>query len=105
VEPDIWKIEGIDDRADCERIAAQARSDGRDQVSCVVLGRGADDEKVFHWLRQGAGVPGYIGFAIGRTIWWDAVKSYLAGDLTRDQAAEKISVKYRECISVYESAS
>jgi myo-inositol catabolism protein IolC len=105
VEPDIWKIEGLDKREDNERIAAQTRSGGRDQVGNVVLGRGANDEKVFHWLRQGAGVPGYIGFAIGRTIWWDSIKGYLAGDLTREQAAEKISDKYRECIGVYEQAN
>ena len=53
VESDVWKIEGVDERADCERIAAQCRADGRDGVVCVVLGRGADDEKVDHWLRQG----------------------------------------------------
>jgi len=105
VEPDIWKIEGIDTREDCQRIAAQARSGGRDRVSCVVLGRGANDEKVHHWLRMGAGVPGYIGFAIGRTIWWDALKGYLDGSLDREQAAERISAKYRENIEVYESAA
>ncbi len=40
VEPDIWKIEGIDKREDCERIAQQVRSGGRNEVACVVLGRG-----------------------------------------------------------------
>lgn len=103
VEPDIWKIEGIDKREDCERISEQVRSEGRDGVVCVVLGRGADDSAVDHWLKQGAGVPGYVGFAIGRTIWWDAVKSFLAGDLSREAAAEKISENYRRFIDVYNS--
>ncbi|HEX2234166.1 MAG TPA: DUF2090 domain-containing protein, partial [Thermoleophilaceae bacterium] len=74
VEVDIWKIEGIDSQEDCEKIAATCRRDGRDGVVCVVLGRGADDAKVEHWLKQGAPVDGYAGFAIGRTIWWDALK-------------------------------
>src|ERR687891_604015 len=65
VEPDIWKIEGIDRREDCETIAATTRAGGRDGAACVVLGRGADDAAVDHWLRTGSGVPGYIGFAIG----------------------------------------
>ena len=39
VEPDIWKIEGIDDRESCNEIAQLVRRDGRDRVSCVVLGR------------------------------------------------------------------
>src|ERR671922_1852848 len=61
VEADIWKIEGIDTQEDCERISETCRRDGRDGVICVVLGRGADDAKVEHWLRQGAPVEGYAG--------------------------------------------
>jgi myo-inositol catabolism protein IolC len=105
VEPDIWKIEGIDRREDCERIAEVARRDGRDDVACVVLGRGANEESVIHWLRQGAGVSGYIGFAIGRTIWWDPLKAHLGGEIDRAQAARAISGNYRRMIDVYSSAS
>jgi myo-inositol catabolism protein IolC len=102
VEADVWKIEGIDRREDCEMIARTARRDGRDGVACVVLGRGADDAAVEHWLRQGAGVPGYIGFAIGRTIWWDQLKGYLDGSLPRDEAAKQIAANFRHFIDVYE---
>jgi len=105
VEPDVWKIEGIDTREDCERIAGAARRDGRDDVSCVVLGRGANEDAVVHWLQQGAGVPGYIGFAIGRTIWWDALEAHLAGRTDREAAARTISENYRRMIEVYSSAS
>jgi myo-inositol catabolism protein IolC len=105
IEPDVWKIEGIDQREDCERISELVRADGRDNVVCVVLGRGADDNAVDHWLRQGAGVPGYVGFAIGRTIWWDALKGYLDGSVDRDEAAKRISENYRRFIDVYTSAS
>jgi myo-inositol catabolism protein IolC len=104
VEPDIWKIEGLDARADCEETAALVRADGRDGVVCVVLGRGADDDAVDHWLRQGAPVDGYIGFAIGRSIWWDALKGYIEGGLRRDDAAAQISANYRRFIDVYKSA-
>jgi myo-inositol catabolism protein IolC len=105
VEPDVWKIEGIDAREDCERIAATARRGGRDGVSCVVLGRGADDAAVVHWLQQGAGVAGYIGFAIGRTIWWDALKDHLTGQTDRATAAKVISENYRRMIDVYRAAT
>jgi len=100
-EPDIWKIEGIDKREDCETISAGVRSGGRDGVVCVVLGRGADDAAVEHWLRTGAGVPGYIGFAIGRTIWWNPLKAFVDGESERDDAAAKIAGNYRRMISVY----
>jgi myo-inositol catabolism protein IolC len=105
VEADIWKIEGIDDRPQCERISEQVRSGGRDGVVCVVLGRGADDAAVEHWLRTGAGVPGYIGFAIGRTIWWDALKAYVDKESDRGKTAEIISERYRHMIDVYRSAA
>jgi myo-inositol catabolism protein IolC len=104
-EPDIWKIEGLDRREDCEATAELVRSGGRDGVACVVLGRGADDSAVDHWLQQGAGVPGYVGFAIGRTIWWDALKGYLDGSLPREDAAKQIAANYRRFIDVYESAA
>lgn len=101
VEPDVWKIEGIDRREDCEAIATQTRMGGRDRVACVVLGRGADDTAVDHWLRTGAGVPGYIGFAIGRTIWWNPLKEFVDGTATREDAAARISASYRRFIDVY----
>ena len=63
-------------------MAAQARRDGRDAVRCIVLGRGADDARVDGWLRVGAVADGFIGFAIGRTIWWDR-SAMLAGDADR----------------------
>jgi myo-inositol catabolism protein IolC len=105
VEADIWKIEGIDTAEDCERIAQTCRRDGRDGVICVVLGRGADDDKVDHWLRQGAPVDGYAGFAIGRTIWWDALKGFLDGDLEREDAAEQIAAKYLRFVRLYDEAA
>jgi myo-inositol catabolism protein IolC len=103
VEPDIWKIEGIDRREDCERIARTARGGGRDGVVCVVLGRGADDDAVDRWLRSGSGVPGYVGFAIGRSIWWDPLKAYVDGAAPRSEAAERIGANYRRFVQVYEN--
>ncbi|HEY0417465.1 MAG TPA: DUF2090 domain-containing protein [Gaiellaceae bacterium] len=107
VEADIWKIEGIDDREACDEIAHLVRREGRDRVSCVVLGRGASDEKVDEWLRAGSGLEGYIGFAIGRSIFGESVKAYAAdpGGFDRDAAVEKIARSYLRFIEVYEGAA
>jgi myo-inositol catabolism protein IolC len=104
VEADIWKIEGVDERADCERIAAQCRAGGRDRVVCVVLGRGADDDKVDHWLRQGAPVEAYVGFAIGRSIWDNPLKGFINGSLSREDAAAQVADNYLRFVEVYASA-
>jgi myo-inositol catabolism protein IolC len=106
VEVDIWKIEGVDERADADRLAEQTRKgEGREGVVCVVLGRGASDEKVEHWLRQAAPVEGFVGFAIGRSIWWDALKGYLDGNLERAKAAEQVADKYLHFVQVYDEAA
>jgi myo-inositol catabolism protein IolC len=104
IEVDIWKIEGVDERSDCEMLVKQARSGGRDGVVCVVLGRGADDAKVDHWLEQAAPVDGFIGFAIGRSIWWNPLKQYVDGKIERSEGARQIAENYSRFVKVYERA-
>ena len=103
IEVDVWKIEGVDDRADAALLAEQARSgEGRQGVTCVLLGRGASNEKVEWWLEQAAPVEGFIGFAIGRSIWWDALKGFLSKELEREAAAAQIAENYLHFVEVYE---
>jgi myo-inositol catabolism protein IolC len=105
IEVDIWKIEGVDARSDCEMLAAQARTgENREDVVCVVLGRGANDAKVDHWLAQAAPVQGFVGFAIGRSIWWDPLKAYVAGKIERSAGASQIAENYLRFVNVYERA-
>jgi myo-inositol catabolism protein IolC len=105
IEVDVWKIEGVDAREDAEALAVQTRSgEGREGVVCVLLGRGASDDKVDHWLRVAAPVEGFVGFAIGRSIWWDALKGFLDGSLDRDAAAEKVADNYLRFVKVYDDA-
>jgi len=101
IEPDIWKIEGIDAREDCEVIAQQCRVAGRDHVGCVVLGRGADQDAVDRWLRTASGVPGYQGFAIGRSIWWEPLKGFVDGSLARESVSAQIASNYARFVKVY----
>ena len=105
IEVDIWKIEGVDAREDAEMLAQQTRSgEGREKVVCVLLGRGASDDKVDHWLRVAAPVDGFVGFAIGRSIWGDALKGFLDGSLDRDAAAQQIGDNYARFVRVYQDA-
>ncbi|HTJ91685.1 MAG TPA: DUF2090 domain-containing protein [Pararobbsia sp.] len=104
VEPAVWKIEGLDERDDCERVVESARRGGRDTVGCIILGRGADDRKVASWLETAAGVEGFIGFAVGRTSFWDPVADYEAKKIDRSEAAERISKRYREWVDIFERA-
>jgi myo-inositol catabolism protein IolC len=102
VEPDVWKIEGLDRRKDCEKIVAAARRGGRDKVGCIILGRGENDQKVREWLAIASGVPGFIGFAVGRTSFWDPLVNWLAKKITREDAVNEIVRRYQEFVGIFE---
>ena len=103
VEPDIWKIEGLDRPGDCERIVAVARRDGREKVGCIILGRGEDEQQVRKWLTVAAGVEGFIGFAVGRTDFWDPLVSLRGGKITRDAAVAEMARHYREFVDIFQA--
>lgn len=104
VEPDVWKIEGLDRREDCERIVTAAHRAGRDQVGCIILGRGENDQKVHDWLTIASGVKGFIGFAVGRTDFWQPLVDFRAQKISREAAVAEIARRYREFVGIFESA-
>jgi myo-inositol catabolism protein IolC len=104
VEPDVWKVEGLDRHADCEAVVAAARRDGRTRVGCIVLGRGADEAGVLSWLATAAAVPGFIGFAIGRTSFWDPLVGLRDCNLSREAAVARIADRYIEWIRAFTAA-
>ena len=104
VEPDVWKMEGLDRRDDCAKMVAAARRGGRDKVGCIILGRGEDDKKVHEWLATAAEVEGFIGFAVGRTDFWEPLVSYRAEKITREAAVAEIARRYQEFVGIFEKA-
>ena len=103
IEADVWKIEGLDSAEDCAKVVAAAHRGGRDKVGCIILGRGEDDKKVREWLSVAAGVPGFIGFAVGRTTFWDQCVGLRAGKITREAAVAEIARRYREWVDTFEA--
>jgi 5-dehydro-2-deoxygluconokinase len=104
IEPDVWKIEGLEHRKDCARVVAAAREGARDAVGCIVLGRGEDEASVRKWLATAAAVPGFIGFAVGRTTFWNALTRWRSGTATREQTVAEIGRRYREWVDIFEKA-
>jgi 5-dehydro-2-deoxygluconokinase len=104
VEPDVWKIEGLDRREDCEQMVKVAKAGGRDTVGCIILGRGENDEKVSEWLATAASVPGFIGFAVGRTDFWQPLVDWRAKKTSREAAVNQIATRYREFVDTFEGA-
>lgn len=104
VEPAVWAIEGLTTRGDCERIVEAARHDGRESVGCIVLADAASDAQMHSWLGIAAGVEGFVGFVVGRTVFWDAVAGYRARALTRTAAVAQIAGRLREWVDTFERA-
>jgi len=104
VEPDLWKIEGLDRREDCAAVAETARRDGRVEVGCIVLGRGEDERHVHTWLSTAAGVPGFLGFAVGRTTFWGPLVAWKDRKIAREAAVAEIARRYRQWVDVFERA-
>jgi 5-dehydro-2-deoxygluconokinase len=104
VEPDVWKIEGLDRRDDCAAVVTAARRDGRDKVGCIILGRGSNEAGIINWLRAAAPVPGFIGFAVGRTSFWDALVALRDNKTTREKAVETIADRYVRWVRTFEDA-
>ena len=102
VEADVWKIEGLDRREDCEKMVAAARRGGRTKVGCIILGRGEDDRKVHEWLQTAAPVPGFIGFAVGRTAFWEPLVGWRDKKTTREAAVDEIARRYRDFVDIFE---
>ena len=104
VEPDIWKVEGLDRHEDCVKLVAAARRGGRDRVGCIVLGRGEDEQKVREWLSTAASVKGFVGFAVGRTDFWDPLVAWRDGKTSREIAVSAVANRYLEFATLFEGA-
>jgi myo-inositol catabolism protein IolC len=103
VEPDVWKVEGMERREACADFVAAARREGRHSVGCITLGRHENEQKVRAWVATAAGVRGFIGFAVGRTTFWDALVDWRVNRITRAAAVEEIARRYREWVDIFET--
>jgi myo-inositol catabolism protein IolC len=101
VEPDVWGVEGHG-REECEKVVAAARRGGRDRVGCIILGEAENQDTVRGWLTTAAGVPGFIGFAVGRTIFWGPLSRWMSRETTPKAAVAEISQRYRDFVNIFE---
>jgi myo-inositol catabolism protein IolC len=93
VEPALWKVEGLETTEAALQVADQVRAGGRD-ADLIVLGRDAPAERLNHWLAVAAQVEAFVGFAIGRSIWEDAIRGWRQGHLDDAQTSEQVTRSY-----------
>ena len=94
IEPDVWKLEGINDLGSFDGVARQVRAGGRDKAGIIILGRGENAGQVDQWLTIAAQVPAVIGFAVGRTTFWEPIVKHKNGEISRADAVSAICGNY-----------
>jgi myo-inositol catabolism protein IolC len=105
VEPAIWKIEGLETADAARAVVTQIRSGGRESVDAILLGRDAPRERLYHWIEVAAPVEGFVGFAIGRSIWEHAIDGLEKGSLDEAKAVEVIAGEYADYARHYVKSS
>jgi myo-inositol catabolism protein IolC len=101
VNPNIWKLEGLDKIKDMQKIAVQVKKFNQ-SANIVVLGRGESLKKAQEWIKVGARVKAVVGFAVGRTIFQQPLLDYKSKKLSKNQAIEKISQNYLHFVKLFE---
>ncbi|MFL5706965.1 MAG: 2-deoxy-5-keto-D-gluconate 6-phosphate aldolase domain-containing protein [Ktedonobacteraceae bacterium] len=104
VEPDVWKVEGLDRQEDAVKVVEVARRGGRNTVGLIVLGRGAERDRVVRWLKTAARVLGFIGFAVGRTSFWQPLLDVEAKRISQEEAVAHIAHNFESWIRLFEEA-
>jgi myo-inositol catabolism protein IolC len=102
IEPDIWKIEGLETEEDARRVVAAARRGSRDAVACVILGRDAPRERVDHWLGVASAVDGFRGFAIGRSVWEAPLVDFIAGRATESDLVDRVAENFTHFVAAWD---
>jgi myo-inositol catabolism protein IolC len=114
VEPDVWKLEGFDLEEDYKEIISAIKRDGRANVNLVVLGRGGKVEDVEKWLKvgereeifeTGGKVEGVIGFAVGRTVFWEALEKFHNREIGKAEVIQIVSANFQKFYQIFTSAS
>jgi myo-inositol catabolism protein IolC len=102
IEPNIWKVEGLETVKDARAVVSAARRDGRSTVNCIVLGRDSSRQRLDHWLGVASRVDGFRGFAIGRSIWEKPLADHLAGTASETQLVRRVAETFTHFAQVWE---
>lgn len=74
-------------------------------VGCILLGRGEDEAKVLDWITVAAGVPGFAGFAVGRTAFGQPLVDWLARTATQEEAVTRIADRFGGFVAHFEKGA
>ncbi|MDG2260693.1 MAG: 5-dehydro-2-deoxygluconokinase [Paracoccaceae bacterium] len=104
VYPDWWKLEPFKTEAAWQNaVDAIERNDPRTR-GIVVLGLDAPEAELAASFALAAKQPLVKGFAVGRTIFGDAARAWLKGDMADDAAVAQMAERYTRLCEIWDEA-
>ena len=98
IKPDIWKLEAMPGNYWSKIIKVA----GKAQI--VVLGRAGSKVLVSQWLKIAAKFNEIIGFAVGRTIFFQPLEMWRDKKISKDEAINLIAKNFEYFIDLWERA-
>lgn len=101
IEPDVWKLEGMENKVDYIKVVEKIKEGERTNVGLVILGRGENKEKVEEWINAGKEVKGVIGFAVGRTVFWEPLVNFKNGKISKEETISQIANNFKHFYDIF----
>ena len=104
VYPDWWKLEPMKTRAGWENAIAAIEAHDRHTRGIVVLGLDAPEAELAASFAVAAAFPLVRGFAVGRTIFGEVARNWLAGQISDDDAVAAMAGRYARLCGIWDAA-
>lgn len=102
--PDWWKLEPFTTDAAWARACAAIEANDRHTRGVVVLGLDAAEDELAAALALAARHDLVKGFAVGRTIFAESARGWLAGEMTDAAAIDSMAAKYQRLCGIWDAA-
>jgi 5-dehydro-2-deoxygluconokinase len=104
IYPDWWKLEPLKTHAAWAQAIAAIEENDTHTRGIVVLGLDAPEAELSASFGVAAAFPLVRGFAVGRTIFGDVARGWMAGDLSDDAAVAEMAARFARLSGVWDAA-
>jgi 5-dehydro-2-deoxygluconokinase len=104
IYPDWWKLEPMKTAAAWEKAIEAIEANDRHTRGIVVLGLDAPEAELAASFNAAASFDLVKGFAVGRTIFGDVARSWLAGDVDDISAVAEMAHRFERLCNIWDAA-
>ena len=93
--PTYWKVGGDPDAGQLRRLVDSAPEGSR----FLILGAGVGVDSLEQWFSAAKAVPDFVGFAVGRTIFWPSFEAWVAGGVDEETAVKQVTDRFLQVLA------